>query len=126
MKWEYVIVNARNFISVRGSGNFSTASFEEMIRDIQSDEQWQPSMDCLIDFSILDLTKTSSNDIKMAAAIHKKYDSQIGRCRIAVVFGREADFGLGRMYETFLGSEVLSTVRSFRTADEARQWLAEE
>ncbi len=126
MNWDYVIVNARNFISVRGSGNFSTASFEEMIRDIQSDEQWQPSMDCLIDFSILDLTETTSNDIKMAAEIHKKYDSRTGRCRIAVVFGREADFGLGRMYETFLGSDVLSTVKSFRTADEARQWLADE
>lgn len=123
---EYVIVNARNFISVRGSGSFSTASFEEMIRGIQSDEQWQPSMDCLIDFSILDLTKTTSSDIKMAVEIHKKYDFRIGRCRIAVVFGREADFGLGRMYETFLGSDVLSTVKSFRTADEARQWLAEE
>jgi hypothetical protein len=126
MKWEYIILTARNLISVRASGKFSAASFEEMIRDIQSNEQWQPSMDRLIDFSLLDLTETTYDDIKITAEIHKKYDSRIGRCRIAVVFGRESDLGLGRMYETLLGSDVLSTVKSFLTADEARHWLAEE
>ncbi len=125
MNWEYVILKDRNLISVRGSGKFSVASFEEMIRNIQSDVQWQPTLDRLIDFSMLDLTGTTSGDIRASAEIHRKYNTRIGCSRIAVVFGREADFGLGRLYESFLESDILSTVKSFRTADEARQWLAE-
>ena len=124
MDWEYVIVKDRNLISVRASGAFSPASFEDMIKDIQSDEQWQPGMDRLLDFCRLDFSKTTADDIRMAAEIHKKYDARIGYGRIAVVFGREADLGLGRMYESLLGKNVLATVKSFMTADEARQWLA--
>ncbi len=125
MNWEYVVLTNRNLISVRTTGKFSAASFEMMIKDIQTNEQWRPGMDRLIDFSSPDLTETTFNDIQMAAEIHKKYNSQIGKGRIAVVFGKQADIGLGRLYETLLGSDVLAIVKSFRTADEAHQWLAE-
>ncbi len=124
MDWEYVILNHRNLVSVRATGKFSTALFEQMIKDIQSDNQWRPNMDCLVDFTSLDLTETTSNDIFMAADIHKRYDSIIGCGRVAMIFGREEDFGLGRLYENFLRPKVLATVRSFRTADDARHWLA--
>jgi hypothetical protein len=126
MNWEYKILTERNLVSVRGAGKFSPVLFEEMIKDIQSNEQWRPNMDRLIDFNTVDFTETTPADIKAAAEIHKRYDSRIGQGRIAVVFGKEADLGLGRMYETFLGSDVAATVKSFRTADEARQWLAQE
>lgn len=125
MNWEYVILGHRNLISVRASGPFSPASFEAMIKAIQSDEQWRPNMDRLVDFSAVDLTQTTAQDIVMTVEVHRRYDARIGHGRIAVVFGKEANLGLGRMYEASLGSGVLATVRSFRTADEARRWLAE-
>lgn len=126
MQWEYVILSHRNLISVRASGPFSPASFEEMIKAIQADEHWRPNMDRLVDFSAVDLRKTTAQDILMTVEVHKKYDSRIGHGRIAVVFGREENLGLGRMYEASLGGSVLATVRSFRSADDARQWLAED
>ena len=126
MKWQYVILNDRNLISVRASGTFSAVSFENMIVDIQSDPRWVPGMDRLIDFSALDLSKTTPGEIRAAAEIHKRYDSRIGHGRVAVVFAGEADLGLGRMYESFLGPDVTATVKSFQTADDARQWLALE
>ncbi len=125
MDWEYRILNDRNLISVRASGQFSISAFEDMIKDMQSDRKWRPNMDSLIDFSFLDFSATTADNIRMAAEIHKRYDYRICRGRIAVIFGRESDFGLGRMYETFLESAVLATVRSFRNADEARHWIAE-
>lgn len=124
MDWEYVILTNRNLISIRAWATFSVAQFEEMIRDIQSHEQWQPTMDRLVDFTAVDLTETTANDIKMAAEIHKRYDPREGHGRIAVVFGKEESLGIGRMYENYLGADMRSTVKSFKTADEARQWLA--
>lgn len=126
MKWEYVILSHRNLISVRASGPFSPAMFEAMIKAIQSDEQWRPNMDRLVDFTAVDLRQTTAQDILATVEVHKQYDSKIGRGRIAVVFGREENLGLGRMYEVSLGTCVLATVRSFRSADEARNWLAED
>jgi hypothetical protein len=126
MNWEYNFVNDRNLLTLRATGKFSVASFEKMIIDILSDKRWLPGMDCLIDHSTLDLSETSSDHIKAAADIHKRYNAQVGQGRIAVVLGSEVDFGLGRMYEMFVESAVLATVRSFRTADEAREWLAED
>lgn len=124
MNWEYNILNDRNLLITRAMGKFSVASFKNMVVEFLSDKRWSPGMDCLVDHSVLDLSETQPADIRVAAEIHKRYDAQIGRGKIAVVFGGEAEFGLGRMYEGLLGSEVLATVRSFRTADEARQWLA--
>jgi hypothetical protein len=126
MQWEYVILSHRNLISVRASGPFSPDSFEEMIKAIQSDEQWRPNMDRLVDLSSVDLSKTTAQDILATVEIHKRYDARIGFGRIAAVFGRETALGLGRMYEVTLGPHVRAKVRSFRTADEARHWLAED
>lgn len=126
MKWEYVIVSHRNLISVRASGPFSPVAFEAMITTIQADEHWRPNMDRLVDFSAVDLTKTTAQDIMTTVEVHQRYDARIGHGRIAVVFGRETDLGLGRLYEASLGQCVLAKVRSFRTADEARHWLAED
>jgi hypothetical protein len=125
MNWEHHIACGRNLLIVRAMGTFSVESFEKMIIDIISDKCWSPGMDCLIDHSALDLSSTLYGDIKEAAQIHKKYDSRIGRGRIAVVLGGEEDFEKSRLYVTLLGSDVLATVNPFRIADEARQWLAE-
>jgi hypothetical protein len=126
MDWEYNIVSGRNLLIVRATGKFSVASFEKMIVDIISDKRWSLGMDCLVDHSALDLSDTFYSDIKETAEIHKRYDSRIGRGKIAVVLGGEEDFGKSRMYVTLLGSDVHATVESFRTTDEARQWLAED
>jgi hypothetical protein len=126
MKWEYLFLDHRNLISVRASGPFSPVAFEAMIKAIQADAQWRPNMDRLVDFSAVDLSQTTAQDIVTAVEIHQRFDTKIGHGRIAVVFGRETDLGLGRLYETSLGQCVLAKVRSFRTPDEARQWLAED
>jgi hypothetical protein len=125
MNWEYNIVDDRDLLIVRAAGKFSVASFENMILEIYSDKRWSPGMDCLIDFSALDVSETGFVDILTATNIHKRYDTQIGPGRVAVVLGGEIHFGLGRLYETLLGSNVLATVKSFRTTDDARQWLAD-
>ena len=83
-------------------------------------------MDRIVDFSSVDLTKATAQDILQTVDIHKKYDSRMGSGRIAVVIGKEENIGLGRMYEMSLGPNVQAAVRTFRTADEARDWMAEE
>jgi len=125
MNWEHNILTVRNLLIVRATGKFSVASFENMILEIHSDKQWSPGMDCLIDYSALDVSETRYDDILNATSIHKKYDTQIGVGRVAVVLGGAVHFGLGLLYEKLLGSKVLATVKSFRTADDARQWLAD-
>jgi len=126
MNWEYLILGHRNLITVRASGPFSPASFEAMITAIQSDPEWRPHMDRLVDLSAVDFSQTTAQDILQTVEVHKRYDARIGRGRIAVVFGGEEDLGLGRTYEFSLGRSVQSTVKAFQTADEARDWMAEE
>jgi hypothetical protein len=124
MDWEYKIMNERNLLVVRASGKFTVAAFEKMIMGVLSDNQWSPGMDCLMDHSALDLSETHSDEIQAAAEIHKRYDTWIGHGRVAMVLGSEKDFDKGRQYETLVETAVCATVKSFRTPDEARQWLA--
>ncbi len=111
-------------VITRATGIFSVGAFEEMLREILADSGWKPGMDCLVDHSMLDLSDTTTDDIRSAADIHKRYDTWIGNGKIAVVLGREADYELGLLYANFLGSDVLATVRAFGTPNEGRQWLA--
>lgn len=125
MNWEYNFVSDRNLLTIRGTGNFSVDALEKMILEILSNERWSLGMDCLADYSKLDLSEAGYDSMTETARVHKKYDARIGQSRIAVILGSVADFGLGRMLEMLLGSDVLATVRAFRTGDEARRWLEE-
>jgi hypothetical protein len=126
MNWEYNFVIGRNLLIVRAMGKFSVASFEEMIIDIISDERWSPGMNCLVDHSAMNLSGTYYIELKEAAEIHKKYDTRIGRGRIAVVLGGDEDFDKSSIFVMLLGFDVHGTVKPFRTTDEARHWLAED
>jgi predicted heme/steroid binding protein len=126
MDWEYNIARGRNLLIARGTGKFSATSFERMLFDILFSESWMPGMNALVDHSALDLSYTFNDEIKKATEIYKKYDSRIGRGRIALVLGREEDFDKSCLFVTLLGPDVLATVKSFQTTEEARQWLADD
>lgn len=43
-----------------------------------------------------------------------------------IVQGSESDFGISRMLDSMLEQDIQAIVRSFRSADEAREWLVNE
>ncbi|MFC1884548.1 hypothetical protein ACFL2O_07245 [Thermodesulfobacteriota bacterium] len=78
----------------------------------------------LWDFREADLSKIKTEEFaELARLIKRKADLRQGG-KTALVFKRDLEFGLGRMFEVFSELEDLSfEFMSFRSIEEAREWL---
>jgi len=78
----------------------------------------------LWDFTQADLSKITTNQFQnMAEVVKSRSDIRKGG-KSALVFSRDLEYGLGRMFEMF--SQIEGTqfeFRSFRSLSEAKQWL---
>lgn len=76
----------------------------------------------LCDLTNADWSNISTSELRMAIAKLKKYSRKGGQT--AMVFSREADFGIGRMLEVFAEIERYDfEFKSFRERVDADQWL---
>ena len=71
------------------------------------------------------ILEISSKEIKYMAEQRKKTVKVYGKIKIAVFCNHDLVFGLGRMYEAFLGEDNYS-VMIFRKQQEAKKWLGLE
>ena len=99
----------------------SLTRYQQEIRD-RADHH---TYDEILDFSQADGFSLTTDGIRRLAQLSVANEVAGVRTRLAIVVASTLAYGLGRMYESLLESEILSTVKSFRTADEARQWLTE-
>jgi hypothetical protein len=71
-----------------------------------------------------DLCNLSSDEIRMIATRAKGIAYVRKRGKVALVFGKPCDFGIGRMLEAYNETaEISSEIRAFRTIDDAKKWL---
>ncbi len=78
----------------------------------------------LWDFTEADLSNITSEEFRGIASEVKKRSEIRMDGKTALVFGRDLEFGLGRMFQAFSEIEgVLFEYMSFRDIVEARKWL---
>lgn len=101
-----------------------TVNADELLEELRSFYGQDPTRFTLWDFTSAHLSNISTEDISIIAefVITNRNADQNGRS--ALVFASDVDYGIGRMYDTQFEIEQSQALRrSFRSIDEAMNWL---
>ena len=107
------------YLTVTGEATF--AEWREAMLSALSDPAYRKGFNFLIDRR--DQTNVPDTEfVRAAAALLREYSAVMGGCRWATVAGRDAFFGMARMFSTFSeGTHI--RVAAFREYEDGRRWL---
>jgi len=99
-------------------------SVPEITEAVQALYEGVPTSNILWDLSSADTSELRTDDIQgIASFVKRRAHSRVGG-KTAIVAGGDLSFGLSRIYEAYAAMEgQQSEVRTFRSVDEAKQWL---
>ncbi|HEX7927608.1 MAG TPA: STAS/SEC14 domain-containing protein [bacterium] len=107
------------FVAVRYTGETSIADIRGLTQAVIADPRVTPDFRVIIDITGVQPTFSSADVVQ-----HQQWRKQRPPfAKIAVVATTELEFGLARMFELASNSAGGVEMHTFRTVDDARQWL---
>ena len=121
---EYAIeFGAEADVVVTTSGRASTSGIRRFLNEIVSDGRFRSGSSLLNDHSALDFSGLTPADIRDISDFVSRLDEQHGFGPFAVVVPNPFAFGLARMGQTLVTTDVLG--RIFYSRDDAVEWLGQ-
>jgi hypothetical protein len=120
---EHAITWRGGYVEAKTRGDATFDGLAAMIAGILSHEEWQPGGAILVDHSELNSGPLTLAQIRSLAAMAAQGREKVGQARIAHAVSRDLEFGLVRMWESFVSNQWDARVMCFRSRDEAVAWL---
>jgi hypothetical protein len=113
----------RNIVYIKLSGHLNREVILNAFDVVVADERYQKGMGRLWDFRDADLSGLSPSTIESMAKHSAKFPAGINDVKVAFVVGRELEFGLVKMFESF-SLDVMTKIASFYSMEEAEAWMS--
>ena len=120
---EFNIQYHDGFFEIKISGVAEPEKYRDVFEALIADEKWKPGSLCLINQTELDSTYLTTDEMSDIAKLSPEYSARLGESKCALLFARDLEFGLGRMWQTFVEYEWEVSVKLFKSRDEAIAWL---
>jgi hypothetical protein len=104
------------------SGVATLDGFRRMIDEGIADERFRPPMRALLDYSDLDMSGLSGDDMRLVAAHASEQPEKLRGARVAVVAPRALAYGLTRVAASTMDLEE-TAVQVFGVRADAEAWL---
>ena len=110
---------------VTTSGDAVAQVFNDFAKALFEHEEWKPGEVILLNHSELNAGTLTNDDIRAIASISGLYCEQFGEAKVACLVGRELEYGMARMWQTFVDIKVVwsASEKLFMDRDEAVTWL---
>ena len=113
-------------VSVRTYGEASLAGLNDFMYEGLGDNRWRPGLRILLDHRELDWTRVTPAELRERVRLVSSESERLGNPYIAMVVGREVDYGLQRMMQAYSDDwSGVFTFEAFYTVEEARAWLGQ-
>ena len=108
----------------RTSGVAEVKGYEEFLRAVSSSPEFGPDVSVLMDLTALDISLLTVTDMEELVRLRVRFAAE-RKARSAIVVGKGSPlkYGLGRMFEGLLASQLAFEIRVFEELDEAMAWL---
>jgi hypothetical protein len=122
MQWRIQIAEDGSRLTVTAWGKAEVQGFIDYLLEAAATPGWRPGIPALLDLRDLEAGHLTSGDIQRLAELHEPYADIMAHGRIAVLVARPLDFGIVRMWESFVHKMNLAH-SVFYTLQEAEDWL---
>lgn len=120
MPIQYEIDKERRILRAVSVGGVDAAEVRDYLRRLESDPDYDPSFNGIIDVRSATAAVTPDDIRDIAELVRRRPKEASGRR--AVIVGSDEHFGLMRMFEAYTSSGP-TRYRVFRDSDEANAWL---
>ncbi len=110
-------------MEVKLSGEADMAVFNKLDVELIEHPKWKPGTNMLFDFRKLDMSKTHTRDLSTSTEFVATLSEKFGNGRLACVVAKTVDYGLARAWELMTADEVSFQTKTFRSLEEAQEWL---
>lgn len=111
------------FFEVTTHGDAELERFEDFIDLLLGHEMWKPGTAFLVDHSELNAGPLTVEEVRGIAKVCEKRRAEFGQAKFALLVSRELEYGMARMWETYVEDKWDVTTKLFRSPDEACSWL---
>lgn len=111
------------FFEVKTHGDADPGGFRGFLDLLLAHEKWKPGTPILANHSELNTGPLTVDDVQRIAERAVRSKSQLGQARVAMLVARDLEYGLARMWESFVEGKWDVIARIFRSRDEAISWL---
>jgi hypothetical protein len=123
---EYSITVYKDYLEVATSGDADIATFRSYQDELSNREDCVPGTPRLINHTRLNSGSLTVDEIRGLASRVSASHAEWGYSKMAILVARDLEFGLSRMWGTFVEDELGSgKLAIFRDRDEAISWLLE-
>ncbi len=120
---EYRISLCNDIFEINIYGDSAVDGYIEFIDELLSHEKWYPGSPILVNVSQTNAGPLTVDNIKSIASYCISMRSRLGNAKVAHLVSRDLEFGLVRMWQTFIDGEWDTQVQVFRSREEAVKWL---
>jgi hypothetical protein len=121
---EFIVQYHDGFFEVKTFGDAEVEKFRDVLESLVTHEKWKPGTSFLINHTDLNSAPLTTDDMIEIAKINSRYSAKIGKSKCAHLLARDLEFGMARMWETFVQNKWDVSVSLFRSRDDAIAWLS--
>jgi hypothetical protein len=110
-------------LEVKFSGKAVPDKYEKFFDALFVHEGWEPGISLLLDETDLDSSQLTVNDVSAIAGVCERRGTELGPARMAIFVDRDLEYGMNRMWSTFVEDKWDVVADVFRSRDEAIAWL---
>ncbi|MBN2426872.1 MAG: hypothetical protein JXK94_00890 [Deltaproteobacteria bacterium] len=120
---EFNVQYRDGFFEVEILGETEPEKYRDVFETLVAHGKWQPGTSCLVNQTELNSKHLTTDETRDIAEFSAEYSVKLGKSKCALLFSRDLEYGLGRMWQTFVENEWEVSVMVFKSRDEALAWL---
>jgi hypothetical protein len=113
-----------NLVDVRLRGVFELQAIKNVLQSIVTHSDWEPGKSIIFDYSDLDFTGFSSEDMRLVSDMVVQYKNSFGSGKWAFIISNDLQFGLMRMWEMITEDRVPMVIALFKNRPAAHDWIS--
>ena len=123
---EYSLVYDDGLFIGETSGDAVVETFGDLMDAMLDHDEWKPGASWLHDHTNLNADPLTAENVQGIADLCKERRERIGSGKCAIVVTADLEYGLGRMWATYVEDKWEAVTGVFRSRDEAMAWFSEE
>lgn len=114
----------KGYVWIRLYGKQTLETLQQAYYKLLEMPEYRVGMRRVWDIRQADLSQMTANELRRLGTTSRDPESGTGKTKVAVLVGRDVEYGVMRMLQALGGETMPVTVAVFRSAEETEEWIS--